>query len=159
MTAMIRFYATGIVLTTALAGVIVARPEWLEILGVEVATRQQSQTRLVHGPAEACALYEARSQAKTAIVNQLQAGELDLFQAAAWFHHINQTPVQDRDRSWLLIQGDSAEEKQCWQVINWARSHFEDSMPPSELDLFIRKLEGQLSNRLSEHGRIELASW
>ena len=159
MTAMLRFYAAGIVLAVAIAGVAVVRPAWLAILGVEIATRQQSQTRLVIGPAEEYAVYEARDKAKTAIVNQLQAGELDLFQAAAWFRHVNQERPHCSDRAWLLIQGDSDEEKQCRQVISWARSYFEDSMPPSERAVLMTKLEGQLSDRLCERDRIELPSW
>ena len=120
MTAMIRFYATGIVLSAAIAGVAVTWPAWLGILTVEIATRQQSQTRLVLGPAEECAVYETRIKAKNAIVNQLQAGELDLFQAAAWFRHVSQKPVGDR--TGLLIESDSDGEKQCQQVISWAKS-------------------------------------
>ena len=95
----------------------------------------------------------------TNIVNQLQAGELDLFQAAAWFRHVNQERPHCSDRAWLLIQGDSDEEKQCRQVISWARSYFEDSMPPSERAVLMTKLEGQLSDRLCERDRIELPSW
>ena len=160
MTATIRFYTTGLVMAVALVGVAVAQPAWLADLGIEIAQQprqSRQQTQVVFGTAEEYVVYEAKDKAKNAIVNQLRSGELDLFQAANWFRHVNQELSRNRDRALSSVEGNSDDEKHCRQVIRWAKSYFENSMPSSELALLVTKLEGQLSDRLRQGGRIELS--
>ena len=152
MLAMIRFYGTGIVLSAALVGVVLARPAWLEAFGVELPSQQQSGSYLVLGPSEACRVAELRIKAKVEIVDRLRAREMNLFEAAAWFGRLNQEPEKFVDRSWQMLPGDTDEEKLCRQVIGWTKNTLKNSMPSSELALLLTELEGQLSNRLRTRG-------
>ena len=159
MIALIRFYGTGIVLSVALAGASVVCPRWPELLGLEVASRRQTGSREGLAPGKGCEVYKARIDAKVQIVTRLRAGELDLFEAAAWFACVNQEPAEYADKTWEYTPGNSKEEKLCRQVILWAKAHLSHSTPESAVDLFVEELEAKLSARLCERGRVELPDW
>jgi hypothetical protein len=159
MTAMIRFYGTGILMSIALVGVSVVCPRWPEVFGIEVASRPRARGHEVSEPGRECQVFNARIDAKAQIISRLRAGELDLFEATAWFASVNREPADFVDNSWMVMPGDSNEEKMCRQVILWSKGCLTRSMPESELGLFIEKLEAQLSARLCERGRIELPDW
>ena len=152
MTAMIRFNGVGIVLSIALAGTSVVCPRWPEVCDLVAPPPERTPGYVVMAPGRENEIYKARNDAKCQIINRLHAGELDLFEATAWFVFINREPAGYDDRGWQYLPGNSREEKRCRQVILWARSHLTHSLPRSERDLFIEKLEALLSVRLSERG-------
>ena len=159
MKTMIYRYAAGIAASIALAGSCLAFPQWPQALGLEVASARPAQSSLVLEPGTKCDVFKARIGAKSQIIERLRGGELDLFEAAGWFGHVNHEPAEFADRSWQFLPGDSDEEKLCRQVILWARGHLGQSMPPSEFDTFIADLEARLSARLRDRGRVELPEW
>lgn len=159
MIAMIRFWITGIVLSATLAGVAIARPTWLEVLGVEMGSRVQPNSTIISGPGELARVLAMRCQAKSQIIGRLRTRELNLFVAAAWFRHISQEPAQYVERHWQQYEGHTEEEKLCRQVISWAASALSSQMPASELHLLLTELEGQLATRLCADGRVELPSF
>ena len=159
MTAMIRFWVTGIVLSAAFAGVVIARPTWLEVLGVEMASQEQPRSYTILGPGETGRVLVARCEAKGQIMDRLRTREMNLFEAAAWFRQISLQPAQHVERSWQYYEGNSQEEKLCRQVIVWATSYLAQLMPASELELLLVELEGQLADRLCAEGGVDLPSW
>jgi hypothetical protein len=97
-----------------------------------------------------------RLKAKTRAVEQLAAGEMTLFEAAAWFMHWNQNPpgfplVHNR-----AFPGESPEEKVCRQVLSWAQAHMRRTMPPSQAEEAICRLEAELADHIATHGRVIL---
>ena len=159
MNAMIRFWMTGIVLSAAFAGVAIARPTWLGVLGVEMASRERPGSYDILGPDELGRVLTVRCKAKGEIIDRLRTRDLTLFEAAAWFRQVNLEPAQYVEKSWRHYEGNSEEEKLCRQVIAWAKSSLSSRMPASELELFLSGLEGQLAGWLCAEGRVELASW
>ena len=159
MTNLMRRYATGIVSSLALASVSVAFPQWPRILGLEVATAHRVRGSEVTPPGPRCEVFKARIDAKTQIIAQLRAGELDLFEAAGWFGCVDREPAEFADRSWQHLPGGSDEEKLCRQVILWVRGNLEHSTSESELKSLVARLEARLSARLCDRGRVELPEW
>ena len=159
MTATIRFWMTGIVLSAAFTGVAIAWPAWLEVLGVERASQKYPSSYTVLGPCKEGQVLAARCEAKSQILDRLRTRELNLFVAAAWFRHINQESAQYVGRHSKQYEGNTEEEKLCRQVISWAASCLSGQMPASELQLLLAELEGQLANRLCAEGRVDLPSF
>ena len=143
-------------MSAALVGVAIARPAWLEVLGVEMASRVRPHGHVVVEPGKEVRVYAARRAAKGQIIDQLRSRELNLFEAAAWFRHIGLEPAQNADRSWRRFEGDSEGERLCRLVILWAANYLSGQMPASELRFFVAELEGQLADRLCAEGWVEL---
>jgi hypothetical protein len=156
MLAAIRPYGVGIASSLALAAAALAWPSWPGLLGLEVAAPRGPVAPICAGPSDGCVAYQARFRARAAIAGLLRSGEIDLFGAAAWSRVLDGAPEGFEGRGWTLEGGDSDGERHCRHVIRWSRMHFERSMPRSELDAFTARLEGQLSARLRDRGRVEL---
>ena len=159
MTTLMRRYAAGIVSSLALVGLCVAFPQWPTVLGLEVATAKRVRSSEVTAPGPQCEAFKARIDAKTQIIARLRAGELNLFEAAAWFACVNREPAEFADRTWQNLPGSSDEEKLCRQVLFWVRGNLAHAMPESEMDSFVAGLEARLSVRLRDGGRVELPEW
>jgi hypothetical protein len=156
MLAVIRPYGVGVASSLALAATALAWPSWPGFLGLEVAAPRGAVAASCDGPADGCVAYQARFRARGEIARLLRSGEVDLFGAAAWSRVLDGAPEGFEGRDWALEGGDSDGERHCRYVIRWSRMYFERSMPRSELDAFTARLEGQLSDRLRDRGRIDL---
>jgi hypothetical protein len=98
----------------------------------------------------------ARVKAKEEVIQQLVAGQLTLFEAAAWFGHLNQNPPELASTSTRMFPGRSPEEKLCRQVIHWAEQHLRATTTDSHTQELICRLEDDLATHLAEHGRVVL---
>src|SRR4051794_36696504 len=71
-----------------------------------------------------------RCDMKLTISIRLLSGELTLFEAAAWFRHLNATPPGYEAHPWPNSDERYPEEMVCRQVIQWASSRAEAMSPP-----------------------------
>jgi hypothetical protein len=144
-------------LGSAFLAAVMARPDWLRAIGVEVAALGpvgNGGSGVVYEPSARCDVRERRYLAKVEVVARLVAGELDLFGAAAWFRDLNHEPPDYQEMGYLHMPGDSAEEKLCRQVIIWVKGWCHGLAREGEL--LLTKLEAALDSRLRRGGQIEL---
>jgi hypothetical protein len=88
-----------------------------------------------------------RQTARGQIVRRLLAGELTLWQAAAWFDHLNKTPAE-HPTVLVVVPGRSAEEKVCRQVLNWVQIAAQRE-PSRETEATLRRLSKELEEALA----------
>jgi hypothetical protein len=96
-----------------------------------------------------------RIKAKRQVVHQVVAGELTLFEAAAWFRFINDTPPEF-SYGWVSGPGASKEEKACRQVIGWVEEELLVMGLPDRSAGLSDRFTKQLEAHLAEHGRVIL---
>jgi hypothetical protein len=102
-----------------------------------------------------CEVTIQRIRVKRLVVLQVAAGELTLFEAAAWFQFINDTPPE-YSYAWLTGPGASKEEKACWQVIGYLQFELRAMGSPDSATAVCDRLTKQLEAHLAEHGRVVL---
>jgi hypothetical protein len=103
------------------------------------------------------AIVRARMRAKEQVVERVLAGEMTLFEAAAWFGTLNTTPDHYPDLTWCQFPGRGDGEKLCRQVLSWAASTARDAGTASQADMRLCQLEEELARRLAQHGTVDLA--
>src|SRR5215212_5848266 len=95
MAAALRFYGIGLLLSAGMATTAVVMPGWLEALGVEFPPPAAPKAScLLSAPAPQVEVLRKRLEAKQRVMAQLEAGELDLFEAAAWFRYLDGEPAE-----------------------------------------------------------------
>jgi hypothetical protein len=141
-------------LGSAFLGAVVARPDWLRAVGVEVATPRPVATIFLEQSRE-CWVGDRRFAAKGRVTARLAAGEMDLYAAAAWFRDLNHEPTDCPDLGYLRLPGVTREEKLCREVIQWAGAFGRDLEQASAATL-PADLEAALASRLCMGGQIEL---
>jgi hypothetical protein len=151
-----------VMLLGSLAGVGLTLPEWVAELGQSwqmTTALQQSQNQ----ERQRMALLESRDEvvkkrvlAKHQIVDQLLAGELTLFEAAAWFGFLNDHPPEFPDPYRQKWPGASDEEKLCRQVLSWTGVALRQTLPPGQAEEKLRHLEQILAARLAHSGNVQL---
>lgn len=101
-----------------------------------------------------------RINARYRITDQLLAREITLFEAAAWFRFLNESPSNYPEQTWRLIPGATDEEKLCRQVILWMTNRLAGGRQPSaQAEEVIRALEKNLADHLAANGgRVVLPS-
>jgi hypothetical protein len=105
------------------------------------------------------AILRQRLAAKTRVIDQVAARQMDLLEAAAWFHHFNENPP---DCPGEVIRGwpeAGPEEKLCRQVIDWARLQKIRFGSEGEADELTNRLEQQLADALAQPGGLVLPPW
>lgn len=148
MTAPLRFLAALALLTAGLVGVYAKRPDWLRQTG----RFDPNYGMMILSPPPSETLTVARRiKAKTAVIEKLRAGELTLFEAAAWFRHLSGVPFAGSAVVWERMPGDTHNEKICRQVIRWAEIHLDYLAPKSEVAAVTSRLEEELLRHLAEH--------
>jgi hypothetical protein len=156
MHASIRLLASLVFVTGGLGGVAVVRPTAIRTLGLEWEGAPRSDRGLVRPAEEASIIRINRMRAKDRIIDQMLAGQLGLFEAAAWFQAINETPVEFPDRSFQKLPGRSSGEQVCRQLIGWYRAVAEQRMPRSQLDAQVKILDEELESRIAKNGTVIL---
>jgi hypothetical protein len=159
MTTSNRFLMSLILVTACVVGMGSTQPSWMAALGLQAASRSAS------GPTTECLPREPGSQhdvvyqrilAKGRIIESVLTGEMDLFEAAAWFGLLNATPAQYPDRFWKTLPGASDGEKLCNQVISWTRGQLNSHLSRCEVEARVHELADQLQQHLACHGSVQL---
>jgi hypothetical protein len=155
MTAALRLLVALVLVTTGLVTAGRDQPGW-RWWQQRPAT---SWSRLVCPPGPQSEVIARRVKARTAVTTQLRLGELNLFEAAAYFRDINAEPAGYPDYLSRSFPGDSVNEKTCRQVICWLSGQLAKRAPPSEVRAVERRLEEELARHIAEHGRVVLPDW
>ena len=98
----------------------------------------------------------ARMKAKERILISMLDGERELFETAAWFRDLNNTPAEHPDENWRKQPGRCDSEKVCRQVIAWSLAYLQQRQPPSQVEARIRQLEEELHEHICRHGKVVL---
>jgi hypothetical protein len=96
-----------------------------------------------------------RLVAKCRVAERLLAGELTLFEAAAWFRFLNDNPPECRHEIAPAWRGNSEEERLCRMVIGWIKEWRAPS-GSSERAAIVEQLEKQLEEHIAQHGQVVL---
>ncbi|MFO0878783.1 MAG: hypothetical protein U0840_15685 [Gemmataceae bacterium] len=123
--------------------------------GTASSAAQPAMVVTIEGPSPEAIRISRRLRAKTAIVDKLVAGELTLFEAAAWFRTLDRetdpnpqlpckAPVQDPN---LQL---------CRHVIVWVEGHLGSGESSSQASTWVERLEHELQDHLARHGRVIL---
>lgn len=97
-----------------------------------------------------------RIKAKTTLIERLLAGELNLFETAAYFRLVNASPTEYPDISYRMMSGGCENEKRCRQVLSWVAGYLLNRGAQSESEARIAVLEAQLTAHIAIHGRVIL---
>jgi hypothetical protein len=97
-----------------------------------------------------------RMKAQRRVIGQLVDGRIDLFEAAAWFRYLNETPPDCPGESIEHWPGASPEEKLCRQVIDYVRNDQRRLGSEGQADELARRLEQQLADALARPGGLVL---
>lgn len=151
MTTAIRLLTALILLAGGLAGAGSMHPGLTQAVGWEAVPQQQHDSFVEKGK-----ITVQRMHAKEQVIQALVAGELGLFDAAAWFRELNHSPAEHPDVYWRNLPGQSDGEKLCRQVISWVRVAAEDTMPASQLEARLQELQAELNAHIVRHGQVIL---
>lgn len=100
-----------------------------------------------------------RIAAKTAVIDRLEEGSMDLFEAAAWFRWINEQS-QDSVGAYLKhLPGDTIEERTCYQVVSWLTGHLGNRIPHGKVKQIEKEMVESIQRHKKEHGKVILVEW
>jgi hypothetical protein len=97
----------------------------------------------------------ARCEKRQAIIDQLTAGRISLFEAAAEFKRLNAQPNPSQYRFFKELPGDSDDERTCWQVISWLDVNSRH-LPPSQQQLLLDRVKAELREYKACNGTVIL---
>ncbi len=152
----LRQFFAAVLLTVGLMGVTFYRTASLHIpdpppevseWGVVMASPPEAQAAI------------RRIEGKNKVVAKLVRGEINLFEAAARFRYLNSQPADCPSATWLQMEGATAEEKVCRQVICWVEGQLVGRAPDSEVRASIEGLRTALLQHIAEHGGVTLPAW
>jgi hypothetical protein len=153
MTMAIRLLTGLILLAGGLAGASSLHPDLQAILGWQAIPAAEKNPVIEKGQ-----ITVARLNAKEKVIVALVVGDLNLFEAAAWFHELNLTPKESPEHRWRQLPGRCDGEKLCRQVIGWMRVRLEDTMPVSQAQAKVQEMEAALEAHIARHGKVMLPS-
>jgi hypothetical protein len=151
-----------------LVGATCAHPDWLAELGLEGEGEGEGQAGGwgLHHQESARAtrlgrrmeVLHWRLKAKRQVVNQMMAGELTLFEAAAWFRFLNENPLDSPSMERSAFAGDARDEDEvlCRQVINWVWAEVRDQASVNKANEEARRLEELLAVHRTQNGTVTL---
>jgi hypothetical protein len=84
-----------------------------------------------------------RLEAKGAVVQDLLAGRMTLFEAVAWFKDVNDTYPEVPGDHGTYFSADSEEENLCRQVLAWVEAEV-NRLPPGRRTALTNRLRGEL---------------
>jgi hypothetical protein len=154
-----RFLVSSLVfLAVGLTVVSSVRPGWTRELGLQGASEAPEEvSQGVSSPADpSFAPILARVRAKERLSERVADGKLGLFEAAAWFGFLNETPAGAPDAMWREgFEGGCDGEKLCRQVLCWTKAALEKK-PPRQARARINELENELETHICRHGKVDL---
>jgi hypothetical protein len=136
-------------------------PEWLRTLGIDLGRADVESARETLKEQEVLkAKFEmqnaqavGRFQQRRQIIDNLMAGRLELFAAAAAFQQLNQQDPVLENEVVRLFPRTSPGERACRHVLRWVK---EESKYRSRYRELHARLEAQLQEYLSSHGDVSL---
>jgi hypothetical protein len=99
-----------------------------------------------------------RTKAKGRVIEQLAAGRITLFEAAAWFRWLNENPPDCLGESTDGWPGSSPDEKVCRQVLAYVRLEKRRVGADSQAEELADVLEMELANAVARKGGLVLPS-
>ena len=151
-------FMIGMLIAVALASAL-QQPEWAHDLGLESWIEAALPDELRSDPEqerefERCdRVLKMRLAVKEACIQELIAGRITLFEAAARFRRVNEEyPVASDAQEFV---SESPEERLCQQVILWTRVTLR-SCPSMASDDFVEQLEQELRRHKEPNGAIRL---
>jgi hypothetical protein len=150
-----RYFVVMLLISTSLA-LVLLRSRWLCGGGGDVAPIEEANdSPIVDESLPEVAAIARRIAAKLRVIDQLLAGELDLFRAAACVREIDlESPTRNSLAD--FFPGKTEEERRCRQVISWVEVRGRDTMDRREVERRIADLESVLAARLREDARFTL---
>jgi hypothetical protein len=110
-------------------------------------------------PLEETAALRKKIEMREALVQQVLAKEITLFEAAAWFYRLN----DEKDggpREAVYRQkfpGRDDRERACRQVIAWSRLRLQEvNTSPSQVEAITGALEAELEEHVATNGKVVL---
>jgi hypothetical protein len=100
-----------------------------------------------------------RIDRKMVVVRRLLDGDLTLVEAGALFRDLNACPSGMEDVSWHDLPGADDGERQCRQVIAWARAEMVNACSPDELQTNMARLERELEEHVTAHNGVTLPEY
>jgi hypothetical protein len=97
----------------------------------------------------------ARCEERRVICDQVAAGRMSLFEAAAQFKHLNSLPGPSSYDAVAAMPGDSENERVCSQVISWLESTTRQ-LPPSQREAVVERAKADLREHRDCHGTVIL---
>jgi hypothetical protein len=151
MTTAIRLLTGLILFSAGLVGASSLHPDLTAALGWQAVPQVQ------HDPViESGKIAVQRAHVKEQVIRALLEGDLGLFEAAAWFRELNQSPSDHPDEHWRSLPGRCDGEKLCRQVIGWARGQMEEQMTVSQMAARVQEMEEELEAHIACHGKVIL---
>ena len=161
MTMLSRMLLCALAVTGLLFAVFSLRPDWAEAAGLDlwrvpalaaqVESEQEREEDLVAELAEV----KQRVYGKQQVADDVIAGRLDLFAAAARFRELTPPAIRQRHYMQLVYPDAGEEERYCRSVIGWIRGTLQ-LRSPAEADRVVSRLEAELRERLRRDGRVSL---
>jgi hypothetical protein len=96
-----------------------------------------------------------RCEERSVICDQVAAGRMSLFEAAAEFKRLNRKPRPSTYDPVAAMPGDSDNERVCWQVIAWLEGSTRQ-LPPSQREAVLERAKADLREQLACHGGVTL---
>ena len=118
------------------------------------SARARSDSRGTGELTERFTIIHRRTTAKRHVVRQLLAGQLTLLEAASWFRHLNESPVEQPAIP-PHLPGNSKEEQLCEQVLCWAEAKLSQERE-GDGPAVLRRLRAELKVAVARGGRIAL---
>ncbi len=97
----------------------------------------------------------ARVQERYAIIGELCAGRMTLFEAAAQFKRLNAQPNPSTFKILSLFPGATDDERVCRQVLAWLAGNIEQ-LPSCQRQSVLDRLEAELREHIACVGPVEL---
>jgi hypothetical protein len=97
----------------------------------------------------------ARCEERRGICDQVAAGHMSLFEAAAEFKRLNHEPSPSSYDAVGAMPGDSENERVCSQVISWLESTTRQ-LPPSQRELVIERARAELREHRARNDTVVL---
>jgi hypothetical protein len=146
---LLRRLALVVVVLTFLTGVVLARPGLFGLSSPEEVAAQQRKEQLDR----MSEIVKERMDAKRRVIGELLEDRLNLMEAARWFKELNERPEDCQDRYRVFYPAPSAGESLCRQVLTFVRAELK-SLPRSQAESLMSKLEGELCDHLRRHDGI-----
>jgi hypothetical protein len=105
------------------------------------------------------AVVPQRTAAKCRVARQLRAEQIGLWEAAAWFRYLNETPSDCPVESIEGWPGAGPEENLCRQVIEYVAARAGPVGMESRTDPLVKELERQLADALAQPGGLVLPAF
>jgi hypothetical protein len=147
------------ILGILLLGVASLSPEWLidvcapALLGERVSL--SGELRRGEQLARESQAMTERLHIKGMVIEELLSGKLTLFEAAAKFRSLDETPRARHNLDYPRPGRDDGE-RWCRLVIDWFKVDVRFSYSPTRADAVCRRLERELREHLQRHGTVKL---